>query len=142
MTRFVSRVLFGCLFVAWLAGPVSAQQTGKDVTAIQDVIASQIAAFRAGDGSRAYSFASPGIQRIFPSPGVFMRMVEQGYEPVFRPRSFAFMEHQMVGADDALQFVDVVGPDGAAWVAAYTLRRQPDGTWKITGCQLKPGVGA
>ncbi len=142
MTRFVSRLLFAFLFVTTLSGPAAAQGASDDLSAIQDTIAGQIAAFRAGDSGRAYSFAAPTIKRIFPSPGVFMQMVKKGYEPVFRPRSYAFIEQQVIGADDAMQFVDVVGPDGAAWIAVYSLRRQPDGTWKITGCQLKPGVGA
>jgi hypothetical protein len=142
MTRFVSRVLFAFLFVTTLSGPAAAEASGDDLSAIQEAIAGQIAAFRAGDSGRAYSFAAPTIKRIFPSPGVFMQMVEKGYEPVFRPRSFAFIEQQVIGADDAMQVVDVVGPDGAPWTAVYSLRRQPDGTWKITGCQLKPGVGA
>ncbi len=141
MIRFAAGLLFACLFAASLSSPAVAQET-DDASAIRAVIAAQIAAFRAGDGTRAYSFASPAIRRIFPSPGVFMRMVEQGYEPVFRPRSFSFIEQHAIGADDAMQTLDVVGPDGSAWIAVYTLRRQPDGSWKITGCQLKPGVGA
>ena len=100
----------------------------------------EIAAFQAGDGERAYGHAAPAIKRLFPSVAIFMRMVEQGYEPVFRPKSFAFIDQQ-VGGDDAVQYVDLVGPDGAAWIAMYTLRRQPDGSWKITGCRLKPATG-
>jgi len=142
MIRLVSRLLYACVIVSVLSAPVSVRASDDETTAIQSVISNQIAAFRAGDGGKAYSFASPGIQRLFPSPGVFMRMVEQGYEPVYRPRSFSFIEQRLVGEDDAVQLVDVVGPDGSAWIATYALRRQPDGTWKITGCQLKPGVGA
>jgi Domain of unknown function (DUF4864) len=142
MIRFVRRLMFMCVLAGAFAGPASAQGAGDDLAAIQTVIAGQIAAFRAGDGNSAYSYAAPGIRRIFPSPSVFMQMVEQGYEPVFRPRSYSFVEQQMIGGDDAIQLLDVVGPDGSAWVAAYTLHRQSDGAWKITGCQLKPGVGA
>ncbi len=124
-----------------LSTGIARAQADADGSAIQTVISNQIAAFRSGDGDLAYSFASPGIRRMFPSVDVFMRMVEQGYEPVFRPRSFSFLDQQ-VGDGRAIQTVDVVGPDGSAWIAMYTLERQPDGTWKITGCRLDPGVGA
>ena len=30
----------------------------------------------------------------------------------------------------------VTGPDGQAYAAEYTLQRQPDGTWKISGCTI------
>ncbi len=30
---------------------------------------------------------------------------------------------------------------GIDWVALYTLQRQVDGQWRITGCQLKKAPG-
>ena len=131
-------VLAAMLVLASLTNLRAEQET--DSAAIQTVISDQIAAFQAGDGERAYGHAAPSIKRLFPTVGIFMQMVEQGYEPVFRPRSFAFIDQQ-VGSDDAVQYVDLVGPDGAAWIAMYTLKRQPDGSWKITGCRLKPATG-
>ena len=42
------------------------------------------------------------------------------------------------------QSVDIVDGEGNFWTAVYTLRQEPDGTWKITGCfiQKAPGLGA
>ncbi len=135
-------ILAVILVLAGLTSLRAGEAAGEpaDTAAIQTVISDQIAAFQAGDGERAYGHAAPAIKRLFPSVAIFMRMVEQGYEPVFRPRSFAFIDLK-VGGDDAVQYVDLVGPDGAAWIAMYTLRRQPDGSWKITGCRLKPATG-
>ena len=139
------RKLIGCLAVICLLAPAMtgalSARADDDAPAIQSVISSQISAFLSGDGELAYSYASPGIKRLFPSPQIFMQMVEQGYEPVFRPRSFAFTDLEL-NDDRALQLVDIVGPDGAPWTALYMLERQPDGSWRISGCQLKPGVGA
>jgi Domain of unknown function (DUF4864) len=140
MIRFLLRFLPALLLIAALERPALAQQDTSSA-AITDVIERQIAAFRVGDSDLAYSFASEGIHRMFPTPGIFMQMVEQGYEPVYRPRSYTFMDQQVTG-DEAIQLLDVIGPDGSAWIAVYTLKHDPDGTWKITGCQLKPGVGA
>ena len=31
--------------------------------------------------------------------------------------------------------------DGNAWLALYSLQRQKDKTWRITGCQVVPNKG-
>jgi hypothetical protein len=35
-----------------------------------------------------------------------------------------------------VQRVELVGPDGARELALYTMEREPDGSWRIDGCQL------
>ena len=34
-----------------------------------------------------------------------------------------------------------ISADGKAWTALYTLARQDDGSWRITGCYLKAAEG-
>ena len=63
-----------------------------DQSAFQEIINDQIAAFNADDGVRAYSHAAPVIKQLFPSPDIFMSMVKQGYQPVYRQKSFSFGE--------------------------------------------------
>ncbi len=72
-----------------------------------------------------------------------MAMVRQGYQPVYRPRSYSFGALQATGGE-MMQAVDIVDADGALWTAVYTLAQQADGTWRITSCSLvkKPSVGA
>lgn len=132
-------VVAGALMLALVCVPASAEN--GDAGHVQQVIADQIAAFAAGDSARAFSHAAPSIQMRFRTPAIFMRMVEQGYEPVFRPRSFAFTDFRAEGGS-AIQMLEVVGPDGAPWVAVYTLEKQPDGAWRISGCYLRRGTGA
>jgi hypothetical protein len=38
----------------------------------------------------------------------------------------------------------VVGPDGKTYEALYSMEKQPDGTWRISGCTLLeiPGLDA
>ncbi len=122
--------------------PAFAENLGDgDSAAIQSVIEGQIQAFRADDGEAAYSYAAPSIKRMFPNPDIFMSMVRQGYQPVFRPRSYAFSPTREVNGV-ILQEVAVIGPKGQPWTALYTLERQADGMWKITGCQLFKPKGA
>ena len=106
-----------------------------DRTAIRSMIAGQIEAFRNDDGPEAYGFASPEIRAIFPSVEQFMAMVRNQYPPVYRPRSVIFGE-VFNGADGLFQKVFLIGPEGKNWVAVYSLERQADGSWRISGCVL------
>ena len=123
--------------------PAMAQSDAPDPAAIQGVIRGQLEAFQANDGARAYSYAAPNIQAMFPSPAVFMDMVRKGYPPVFSPRSWSFGPLQTKDGVIA-QAVEIVGPDEDYWEAVYTIARQPDGSWKITSCHLikKDGTSA
>ena len=107
-----------------------------DRAAIQQVIRDQIAAFRRDDGAAAFALTSPGIQATFGTPEAFMRMVRQGYQPVYRPRQVRFGEVVMRGWGPE-ERVFVVGPDGQPYIAVYPMQRQADGTWKTDGCTLE-----
>ena len=105
--------------------------------AAQGTIEAQLRAFLAGDGALAYSYAAPGVRRIFPSVEAFMRMVESGYVPVQRPRHYSFGKAVETSATSIVQQVMIVGPDGKDYEAVYTLELQPDGIWRITGVSLR-----
>ncbi|UYN95170.1 MAG: DUF4864 domain-containing protein [Enhydrobacter sp.] len=107
-----------------------------DRQSIRAVIQSQVDAFRHDDGERAFGYASPGIQRMFGSADIFMDMVRQGYQPVYRPRVFDFAEIVTLHGQ-ITQKVDVVGPDGRRVVAFYPMTQLPDGSWRIDGCFLQ-----
>ena len=131
------------LFLAWLwlsllatrAGAEDPRLSAADREAIQAVVAQQLEAFQRDDEVAAFSYASPAIQAQFKTPGDFMRMVREAYEPVYRPRFTFFLEALVVNVQ-VIQPVQVVGPDGALLVAWYVIERQPDGTWRISGCVL------
>jgi hypothetical protein len=112
-----------------------------DAASFRQIISDQIAAFNADDGAKAWSYAAPSIQMLFPTPDVFMSMVKNGYQPVYRQQSFSFGEITET-AGRPTQTVTIVDANGKLWTALYTLEKQPDGTWKISGCILleKPGV--
>ena len=134
------------VLLAWLllAGPVFAQGAPADVsaadrTAIQGLIRRQLDAFQQDDAGAAYAAAAPEIRRLFPDAAGFMAMVRNAYPPVYRSRSAEFSELAM--RDGALvQEVELVGPDGKPALALYSLERQPDGTWRISGCVLIPSA--
>lgn len=107
-----------------------------DQAAIQNVIRGQLQAFLDDDGPRAYAFAAPGIQLIFPNHAVFMAMVRSGYAPVYRSAEAEFRDVTPLPEGRWLQHVLIVGMDGTVVLALYTMERQSDGTWKIAGCTI------
>jgi hypothetical protein len=115
-----------------LALPASA---ADDVAAAQGVIRAQEQAFSHDDAATAYSYAAAAIRQLFPRPDLFMAMVQRGYAPVYRHKSFEFGEAKAEGSLVA-QRVHIIDANGDAWEALYTLEQQGDGTFKITGCSL------
>jgi hypothetical protein len=73
-----------------------------------------------------------------------MSMVKRGYPQVYRPQSFNFTEALIDPMGRPAQKMLVVGPDGKTYEALYSMEKQPDGTWRISGCSLLeiPGLDA
>ena len=126
------------VFLLGLAAPALAD----DVAAAQSVIRAQEQAFSRDDAATAYSHAAPEIRQLFPQADIFLKMVQQGYAPVYRHKSFEFGEGRAADGQIA-QRVHIIDANGEAWEALYTLERQNDGSLKITGCTLlKTGQAA
>ncbi|MGQ0651448.1 MAG: DUF4864 domain-containing protein [Betaproteobacteria bacterium] len=115
---------------------VSAQGVfAHDAAAIKAVITEQIEAFKRDDGAHAFSLATPGIRQRFGTPEVFLEMVRSGYPVVYRPGSVRF-DYPEVHDGTVIQAVRLTDAEGRAWLALYPMERQPDGAWRINGCQL------
>jgi hypothetical protein len=127
------------LLSLWMA-PIALAQTSADIApddriAIRQIIQSQISAFGRDDGETAFSFASPNIQAMFGTAANFLAMVRSAYMPVYRPKQIDFGD--LVDDNGSLvQFVHIVGPDGALVTAAYELVHMENGSWRINGCVL------
>lgn len=133
MKRIVPAVL--AVFLA-LTTPVLA-----DAAAVRATIEGQLQAFRNGDAEAAYAFAAPSIRRLFPTPERFIRMVQRGYAPVYEGTAPVFLRSRALEDGRFAQEVGFTDRAGRSWTALYTLARQPDGTWRITGCHLRKADG-
>jgi hypothetical protein len=113
-----------------------------DEAALRAVISSQIEAFLAEDVDRAYSFASPFIQRKFGTPETFGTMVREGYPMVWLPSDVTFLDAEVI-AGKLWQSVMLRGPAGKFWIVDYEMIELEDG-WKINGVQVReaPEVAA
>jgi hypothetical protein len=117
--------------------------TSADRAGVEQTILGQIDAFRHDDAPGAFAFASPGTQQRFGDAAVFLDMVRRAYQPVYNPHGIDFTK--LDTQDGAIvQSVELIGPDGAAYTALYTMEREADGSWRIIACMLVPSqrVGA
>lgn len=136
--RLVAIIVF---LVSFALSAFAADTAPADRQATRNVIESQIGAFKAGDHDRAYSYAAPGIRQAFPTLDRFIGMVTSGYRPVYDPESYVF-GRSVEESGQIHQEVIVTDRDGKTWQAVYTLQKQADGAWKITGVKLNPFKGA
>lgn len=114
--------------------------SAKDQKAVQAVVQSQLAAFAKDDADKAFSYAAPELRKTIGSSSAFMAMVKKSYPVVYRPASVAFLKPE--GADDdVVQRVQMLDASGASWLAVYSLQRQKDKTWRISGCVVVENKG-
>jgi hypothetical protein len=130
------RALAFALLLGLAAASPAAELSAADAKAIRAVITEQLAAFARDDGTRAFALATNGIRERFGTAEAFMAMVRTGYPVVYRPKSVHFEPPALIDGE-VIQPVRMTDADGAAWVAFYPMERQPDGRWRINGCQLE-----
>ena len=147
--RFAQPPTFGWLLaVASLAAALfgtagvahAADVSRKDAADIRAVVQAQLDALAVDDADRAFSFAAPGIRKMVGNAQNFLEMVRSGYPVVHRPASVAFLKAEYQGAE-VIQAVQMTDAKGIAWLAVYNLQRQPDNSWRISGCAVVPNEG-
>ena len=112
-----------------------AQISEESALAVKKTVQSQLAAFAADDAELAFSYAAPGIQKLFKTSDNFMSMVQQTYPVVYRPANILFLKAKVLDSI-VVQPVRLWDQVGGVWLAAYDLERQADGRWLITACVL------
>ena len=135
--RLLITVLLTCVAFSALADePLQ----GEDRAAVRDVIDGQIQAFRVDDHQSAYSFAAPSVREAFPTEEMFITMVRNQYQPLYRPVSYTFGRSSL-DDDEVLQELLVTDANRQLWQVVYTLVRQQDKSWKITNVMMLPYKG-
>ena len=137
---FFARTLGAALWpaAATLAHAVETKLPKAEWQAIRKVISQQLAALRAEDGDRAFSYASPGIRAQFGNAQTFMAMVRDAYSPLLVARYTEFLDGAVIDGI-VIQPLRLIAPDNSVLVALYTMEKEK-GAWRITGCQLAPST--
>ncbi len=107
----------------------------------QTIIERQFDAFKHDDGAAAYALAAPTIKQMFDGPNQFMAMVRDHYAPVYRHRSVEFGAFKESG-DQASIEATLVDNENVVWTALYSLSRDANGDWLISGCVLVKSDGS
>ena len=126
-----------------LAGRTDAQTaqepSEREWRAIKAMITAQRRALVDGDGEKAFRYASPGIRAQFGDGEHFLAMVHAGYAALLSARRVEFLEGAVIDGV-VIQPLRLEDADGTIRVALYTLERQADGSWRISGCQIAPST--
>ena len=148
--RVLTRRDIGILVLLGLAAAATAmwqkaqpQPLPADDIAIRAVISEQVDAFRRGDDRAAYTYAAPDIQAQFSAPDDFMAMVKAHYKPVLNAHKLSFAARSrniQAHADMRRQEAFIIDAGGLTHHLNYFMQNQPDGSWKIAGCQLLPAT--
>ena len=136
---FLMALLLVCTLFA--SAVQAAPLNAADEKSVRSVVEGQLAAFASDDAAKAYSFAAPNVREATGgSAANFMRMVREGYPVVYRPASVAFLKPEGQ-AGEAVQRVQLQDAKGESWLAVYTLQRQKDKSWRISGCVVLENKG-
>lgn len=138
------RILMSAGLLLVMAGSALAQATDPAPDDWQSVIKGQIAAFHAGDGAKALSFASAQFRDGFEDPQAFLSAVAAwGYAPILTSRSESYGKFTLVAPDEVVQSVTILGPDMVVYLALYDLQKEADG-WRVRAVQMTKtgGMGA
>ena len=103
---------------------------------LSDIIDAQLAAFRANDYAKAYTFAASEIKDLFPASD-FEKMVRSAY-PIIAHSSAADYGLAFDTGEEAVVNVRVSNAENKSAEYQYLLKKE-DGHWKIGGVsELKP----
>lgn len=127
------RLLALLLFLA-AALPLPAAPDQPSVAAVRaeitTVVEGQLAAFRANDIARAYTFAAIDIRNMFPLEQ-FEKMVKGSYPVIAKSKSAEF-GICLDDGDQAVVNVTIEGTDGTRKQFQYSLVKEEKG-WRISG---------
>jgi hypothetical protein len=139
-SRRAVHLLVVALVGLWALPARAADLSPKDQKQIIQVVQAQLNAFARDDAAKAFSYAAPNIRQLMGSAENFMAMVRTRYAVVYRPASTLFMQPSGHAAEALLE-VQMTDADGDVWIASYTLQRQANKTWRITGCSVNQTTG-
>ncbi|HXL85120.1 MAG TPA: DUF4864 domain-containing protein [Casimicrobiaceae bacterium] len=111
----------------------------SDWKSIKQVIAAQRAALIAGEGAKAFGYATPAIRAQFGEADIFMAMVQVGYPALLTARYTEFLEGAVIDGL-IIQPLRLVDADNSVRVALYTMEKQKTGAWRISGCRIGPST--
>ncbi|MEP6942695.1 MAG: DUF4864 domain-containing protein [Betaproteobacteria bacterium] len=144
-TRRACLALLACVVVAFAQGaraqeaPLPGDPKPSEWKAMERIISAQRAALVAGEGVKAFAYASPGIRAQFGDPETFLELVRTGYAPLLTARYVEFLPGAVIDGTVVVP-LRLIDTDNTVRVALYILERQKNGEWRIAGCRIAPST--
>jgi hypothetical protein len=124
---------------AGVAPAAAPQVRASDWKSIKQAISAQRAALIAGDGEKAFGYATPALRAQFGDADTFMTMVHVGYPALLTARYTEFLQGAVIEGL-VIQPLRLIDGDNTVRVALYTLEKQQSGAWRISGCRIGPST--
>jgi hypothetical protein len=141
MTSLLHWLRLLALSLVIAAAPAAAQDE-PIATPWQEIITSQIQAFRDRDAPAAFSYAGAGFQVTFQNAEIFFEaIVSSGYAPIMESVSHSFGQFQRIGEIGVVQEVRLVSPERELFTAVYQLTDEEERGWRVQGVQLVRTAG-
>jgi hypothetical protein len=141
MPRLLARVMLSLALAGVLTLPPPAALgdglSQQDIDLVQRIIVTQIQAMADDDADRMFETTTPAVRAAIGSAGRFLAMMHGAYPMVYQPASVTFHK-PTAGAGGAWQLVEITDREDQAWLAIFALERQPDKSWRISGCLAAP----
>ena len=139
MRGLCASVAFALLLLLAADPAAGADDSEEAIRAATSVVMAQLEAFRRGDFTTAYGFASAMIQQIFDRER-FEAMVRGGYPEIARS-VVAFVSRAELAPNDTVYLtLKIQGANGNAVEATYELVREA-GDWRINGVVTRAAPG-
>jgi hypothetical protein len=126
--------------VMLLATAHAATLSAADEKNVHAVVQDQLTALARDDASKAFSYAAPNVRQAVGTAAGFMALVRRSYPAIYRPASVAFLRPESKDGQ-VIQRVQMLDARGDEWLATYSLQRQKDKAWRITGCLVVSNKG-
>ena len=102
---------------------------------VRKVILAQVQAMADNDAERMFETTTPRVRAAVGSSGRFLSMMLGAYPMVYQPSAMNFHPPHRK-SDGAFQLVEIMDRDDHSWLAVFILERQPDASWRISGCAV------
>jgi len=103
---------------------------------IRATVRGQIQALASRDAQEAFAYLAPVTKDFFADSNNFLQVLNRQMVPMMHAKRFLMAELERE-ATDAVQTVVLTGPRNHEWLAKFKVERQPDGSWRVKGCQME-----
>jgi hypothetical protein len=131
--RFFALILMALAALGAHVRAVANPLAEPEASRVREVIVAQLSALAVDDADKAFETATPEVRAAIGSSNRFLAMVRGVYPMVYRPASVSFHKPQEENGS-VLQLVEIKDTDDKSWLALFALERQPDSSWRISGC--------